>query len=328
MGQTFLERAAPPGGRFSVRASPLPRRPPPLADELLSSWIKRLARTNYCTEEELCRYIGLRLGRAPEALADFAGIDVARLCNILRLARDDLVAMLIVEHDNFPIPCIALEDFQHCPQCIARTPGVTLRHWRFAWSLTCEACGSELTPSCTGGGQIKPIPAKLKVRAARGAQFLKSAYGSRSARDARRVNFAVQIAGSLDPGVSKATLTSYCQMQRFNLLAAIGMSASQPLLKAALVLRNDARAAEDLHHAYPYQRRLLKIIITLSEDLYRKIPRRDRSEHRTIESHDFKPTYSVSKRSLAAAHQAIKELGPNASRHKLLRHAAAILEKL
>ena len=60
------------------------------------------------------------------------------------------------------------------------------------------------------------------------------------------MNFAVQIAGSLNPNVSTATLTSYCQMQRFNLLAAIGMSASQPVLKAAFVLRNDAPTIENL----------------------------------------------------------------------------------
>ena len=130
VGQTFLERAAPPGGRFSVRASPLPRRPPPLANELLSSWIKRLARTNYCTKEELCRYLGLSLDRAPEALVGFAGIDAARLCSILRLARDDLIAMLIVEHHNFPIRCVAQEDFQQFLQCFARSPGARERGYR------------------------------------------------------------------------------------------------------------------------------------------------------------------------------------------------------
>ena len=44
---------------------------------------------------------------APETLADLAGVDVAGLCSILRLVRDDLVAMLIVEHHNFPIRCIS-----------------------------------------------------------------------------------------------------------------------------------------------------------------------------------------------------------------------------
>ena len=52
VGQTFLERPPPPGCRFSVRLLPLPRCPPPLADELLSSWLKRLARANYCTGDE------------------------------------------------------------------------------------------------------------------------------------------------------------------------------------------------------------------------------------------------------------------------------------
>ena len=327
VGQTFLERPPPPGCRFSVRLLPLPRCPPPLADELLSSWLKRLARANYCTEDELCRYLGLRSGRAPETLADLAGVDVAGLCSILRLVRDDLVAMLIVEHHNFPIRCVAQEDFQHCPHCITQTPGATLRHWRYAWSVTCENCGSELTPSKTGNGQVKLIPTKLKVRAARGAEFLKSTFANRSARDARRVNFAVQIAGSLNPNVSTATLTAYCQMQRFNLLAAIGMSASQPVLKAAFVLRNDAPTIENLRRAFPYQRRLLKIVIKLSDDLNRKIPRREKSEHLTAKPRDAATTYLVSKHSLTAARQAIEEPGPNAPRHKLLSYAATILEK-
>ena len=184
-----------------------------------------------------------------------------------------------------------------------------------------------MTPSKTGNGQVKLIPTKLKVRAARGAEFLKSTFANRSARDARRVNFAVQIAGSLNPNVSTATLTSYCQMQRFNLLAAIGMSASQPVLKAAFVLRNDAPTIENLRRAFPYQRRLLKIVIKLSDDLNRKIPRREKSEHLTAKPRDAATTYLVSKHSLTAARQAIEELGPNAPRHKLLSYAATILEK-
>ena len=123
------------------------------------------------------------------------------------------------------------------------------------------------------------------------------------------------------------TLTSYCQMQRFNLLAAIGMSASQPVLKAAFVLRNDAPTIENLRRAFPYQRRLLKIVIKLSDDLNRKIPRREKSEHLTAKPRDAATTYLVSKHSLTAARQAIEELGPNAPRHKLLSYAATILEK-
>ena len=126
---------------------------------------------------------------------------------------------------------------------------------------------------------------------------------------------------------STATLTSYCQMQRFNLLAAIGMSASQPVLKAAFVLRNDAPTIENLRRAFPYQRRLLKIVIKLSDDLNRKIPRREKSEHLTAKPRDAATTYLVSKHSLTAARQAIEELGPNAPRHKLLSYAATILEK-
>ena len=84
---------------------------------------------------------------------------------------------------------------------------------------------------------------------------------------------------------------------------------------------------ENLRRAFPYQRRLLKIVIKLSDDLNRKIPRREKSEHLTAKPRDAATTYLVSKHSLTAARQAIEELGPNAPRHKLLSYAATILEK-
>lgn len=136
--------------------------------KLLSSWINRLAHANHCAEDEFCRYIGLGPGGCPETRAELSGVNIANLCNIIRLARSDLAAKLLVEHRNFPIRCIARENFQQCPQCVARTPSVYLRHWRFAWSLTCETCGTALAPNCAKEIRPQEISAKLKVRGGRG----------------------------------------------------------------------------------------------------------------------------------------------------------------
>ncbi|MEO1189713.1 MAG: TniQ family protein [Pseudomonadota bacterium] len=59
MGEARLEHSAPTYRWVRVLLKPLPRRPPSLRDELLSSWIGRLARANHCSVDELCSYLGL-----------------------------------------------------------------------------------------------------------------------------------------------------------------------------------------------------------------------------------------------------------------------------
>lgn len=49
---------------------PLPCRPSPFEDELLSSWVTRLARANHCSFEELSGYLGLEQGKVPETVAE------------------------------------------------------------------------------------------------------------------------------------------------------------------------------------------------------------------------------------------------------------------
>ncbi len=305
---------------------PLPRCSPPLNDELLSSWLTRLARANHCAVEELCRYLKLRGGRAPETMAELADVDFDRLVPLLRTSRRKLVSMLLDEHDSFPIQCIARENFQHCSQCADQTPGLALRHWRFVWSLTCETCGSELVPIRRGNGEPRTISGRLKARAIRGAAFLKSANCSRSLRDARRIAFAVRMTGILVPHLRHGALISGNRYHRFTLLAAIGMCASRPLLKAAVVIRNDEIAVDQLRTAFRYQRRTLARIIKLSKLLGERIPRCEPIGQMTCKSIDAATILPVSGRHLAAARRAIEDLGPNTPRHKLLSHAAAILE--
>ena len=54
--------------------NPLPFRPLPVHDELLSSWIRRLARANHCSVEELCGYLGVGEGRVPEYAGDLCAV--------------------------------------------------------------------------------------------------------------------------------------------------------------------------------------------------------------------------------------------------------------
>tara|TARA_R110002110_G_scaffold176166_3_gene380165 strand:+ start:2139 stop:2486 length:348 start_codon:yes stop_codon:yes gene_type:complete len=105
------------------------------------------------------------------------------------------------------------------------------------------------------------------------------------------------------------------------------MSALQPLLKAAAVMRNEKIVADHLRTAFPYQRRTLATVIKLSNVLDERLPRCERSGHRTCNSIDAAPMLPISGPHFAAARWAIDDLGPNAPHHKRLSHAAAILEE-
>ena len=309
-----------------MTAQPLPRCPPPVSDELLSSWIKRLACANHCAEDELCKYLGLQGGRAPETLAELVGVDLVWFCNLLRLKRKDLAVMLLEDRPSFPFGCIAREDFQHCSQCIAEAPGVSLRHWRFVWSLTCENCGATLVPSLFAENAPHSISAKLKFRAGRGVVFLKSAYDSDSSRNARRAALAIHFVSALDPSLRESALISACQKSRFTLLAAIGMAASRPLLKAALIIGTDRRAAHKLRRAFPFQRRLLSATLKMADVLAERTPRDTPNSQQRKQVRTELPSFPASGRYLEAAQKAIEALGPNAPRHALLSHAAGLLK--
>ena len=124
-----------------MNVKPLPFRPPPARDELLSSWIGRLAKANHCSVEELCGYLGLGQGRVPERINDPGEMDWARLCSAVQRTRNEIAAMTLPDTVHHAVRYVSRHDFQYCPGCTEQTPGLALRHWRFAWSMTCETRG-------------------------------------------------------------------------------------------------------------------------------------------------------------------------------------------
>lgn len=156
--------------------------------------------------------------------------------------------------------------------------------------------------------------------------FLKSAYEGCSSHCARRVNFAVQITSVLYPCLQVSALASTNLQSRFVLLAAIGMSASQPLLKMALVIRNDEGAVDALRRAFPYHRKLVVRVFRLADVLSERIPINVASDPWGRRSSIAAPSFSTSRRHLEAAERAMAVLGPNAARHKPLSQAMAFLK--
>jgi len=299
----------------------LPRRPPPLCDELLSSWLTRLAQANHCSTEELCGYLGLQRGRVPDRSSDLEQVCVGRLCAAVGRKRTEIAAMTLPNLNTRSLNYLATHDFQTCKHCQEQTPDLVLRHWRFAWSTNCESCGRSLVSPYPQGG----ISKRMKARAARGAKRLASAviFGDQKTQQQFRQTLdLLQLWGLADAGA----LISENQAHRTIALAAIELGSRRSFQRFAFRVGRNSRVAQSLLRAFPRQREALETIqkwARLSENRYLErevIVRRATDECRNT-------TKTVpSKRALTAARSAVQELGSDADRLALLLRAQEILQ--
>ncbi|WP_418896421.1 TniQ family protein [Sulfitobacter litoralis] len=326
MGETRLEHSSPTHRRVRVTVNPLPRRPPPVSDELLSSWIGRLARANHCSVEELCGYLGLGQGRVPEHINDLGQVDWARLCSAVQLTRHEIAAMTLPDTTHLGVQYVSSDDFQSCASCAGQTPGLILRHWRFAWSLTCENCGRPLVARRPTDG----IADRISVRATRGAATMKAAVQANDLQRIRRFSLTLSVLKVLDLAYA-APLTSRSQMERFTALAAVDVCDTRPLLGAAILLHGNDKALRELRRVFPQHRGLIDRVHRLSLELDGRLPRKPLHQCIPVSQPDkvmSRPSRKmVSSEALNAARQAVSELGSDADRQALLVRADAIWKR-
>jgi hypothetical protein len=288
-------------------------------DELLTSWIGRLAKANHCSVAELCGYLGLGQGRVPEHASDLRVVNWVRLCAALQQTPDEITAMTLPDTMHHSVRCVSRHDFQYCPGCVEKTPDLVLRHWRFAWSLTCETCGQALAAK----HRAEAVSDRLLARAARGAEALKTAVAKNNLGRLRRVDLTLHLIAALEIG-NLGALTSGNERERLMALAAVGVGVTRPILGAAIMLRGNRQAVRELRRAFPQHRRVIERVRGLSRDLGLRLPGRwetkpppEQEEHKSSKSR-------VSESALRAARQAISELGSEADRQALLARADAI----
>ncbi len=125
----------------------------------------------------------------PEYAGDLCAVNWARLCSAVQQTRDEIVAMTLPNAMHLPVQCMSNDDFQVCANCARQTLGLILRHWRFAWSLTCEACGRSLVAR----HPADRISNRLHLRAARGAATLKTAVQANDLRCMRRIALTLYV---------------------------------------------------------------------------------------------------------------------------------------
>ncbi len=305
---------------------PLPRRPAPYPDELLSSWIARLANANFCSVSELCRYLGIGQERPPETQSDLAGVDIDGFCATLRLPPLQLGSMLLQRRVEFPVECISWSDFQHCPACTHKVSGISLRHWRYAWSLQCEVCGSELSPVRRDPATHVHLPTRLRTRAKEGAKWLRLANRHRDRHAGRRMDLTLQASGVLAPELRHGALFSQNRIDRFKALAAINLGMTRPLLAVALLMKNDPTVERKLRAAFPHRRKLVDRLASLAGKLRILSVWSGDNLKGQLKRHPAYISASPQPEYLAAAKLAIIQLGANADRSELLKYAESILQ--
>ena len=301
---------------------PLPFRPPPIHDELLSSWIGRLANANHCSLEELCGYLGLRQGRVPESTSDLGDVDWARICAALQRSQTEIAAMIFPGTMYHSARYVSRHDFQYCPRCAEKTPDLALRHWRLAWSMTCKTCGQALATNYPA----KDVSGRLRAQAVRGSKALKAAVASNDHRRLRRIDLTLHLMTVLGTG-HLGSLTSRNEHERLLALPAVNVGTTRPLLGAAIILRGNDRAARELRRVFPQHRRAIERIRGLSQDLDRRLPRLSETRHPTRQETHGSCRPNASEGALRAARQAISELGHDANRQALLMRADAIWKR-
>lgn len=167
--------------------------------------------------------------------------------------------MTLPDTSHLPVQCVSSDDFQYCPGCVEKTPDLVLRHWRFAWSMTCETCGQVLAAKYPA----KDLSGRLRARAVRGAEALKAAVVRNNLARMRRVNLTVQVMSVLKIG-HLWSLTSGNEHERLLALAAINVGMNRPVLGAAIILRGNNWAAQELRRVFPQHRRVIERIRGLS----------------------------------------------------------------
>jgi hypothetical protein len=131
------------------RALPVVARPQP--DELLSSWLSRIATDYYISSRQLLKHMGLA---APSVQRLDLTLTLAQAIVVAGFVRLEPTAILAMTHAGVPADCLRLirltRPLQVCRRCGIdhkrnETSGAVLKSWMQGWRINCRACGSLLT---------------------------------------------------------------------------------------------------------------------------------------------------------------------------------------
>ena len=224
---------------------PLPKTVAPVPDELLSGWLIRLATINYCEVDGLQAYIGIAVRHPASLDFEVGAIAAERIATAARLNPESVRSLIFAPMSQNDALLTAQFPFQSCPDC--SRPGFALRHWRRAWSVDCQMCGTRLR-SIFAKPEGELASEKLLRRARRGAGHVELAAKTNFTVGVRRAKRAITFAMALKSvrGEPACALQHPRPGVRIFCLAAIAAAQIHPLTKAAMFscsIEGFARAA-------------------------------------------------------------------------------------
>jgi hypothetical protein len=128
----------------------LPLIAPPSADELLSSWLTRIAQDYYIPSRGLLTHMGLS---SPSVERLDLTLTFAQAIAISGFVRQPPNAIIGMTHAKLPIDCQSLVRVkypqQSCRSCALQlkrdgATGAVLKSWMQGWRVTCRACSGAI----------------------------------------------------------------------------------------------------------------------------------------------------------------------------------------
>jgi hypothetical protein len=138
-------------GQTQDRPRALPLVTPPRGDELLSSWLTRIAQDYYITPRGLLTHMGLSSPSVARLDLTLTFTEAMTIGGFVRLPPDAIVGMT---HARLPSDCQSLVRVRHpqqsCRRCGSQlkrdgAAGAVLKSWMQGWRVTCRACGGAVS---------------------------------------------------------------------------------------------------------------------------------------------------------------------------------------
>ena len=163
----------------------LPLIAPPRADELLSSWLTRIAQDYYIPPRSLLTHMGLSSPSLERLDLTLTFAQAIAMSGFVRQPPDAIIGMT---HTNLPADCQTLVRVRHpqqaCRSCASElkrdgAAGAVLKSWMQGWRVTCRACGAGLADIWSDADRAGPTALGQFEDEARAGEEIIEAYAAR-----------------------------------------------------------------------------------------------------------------------------------------------------
>jgi hypothetical protein len=172
-------------GRTNDLPRALPLIAPPRVDELLSSWLTRIAQDYYIPPRSLLTHMGLSSPSVERLDLTLTFAQAIAMSGFVRQPPDAIIGMT---HTKLPVDCQTLVRVKHpqqsCRSCALQlkrdgAAGAILKSWMQGWRVTCRACGGTMADVWSDVDRVGPTASGQFGDDARAGEEIIEAYAGR-----------------------------------------------------------------------------------------------------------------------------------------------------